>query len=569
MWPPSARLRSIQVASATIGPTALKTPVVPACARSTSQAHEVADIDHLGWVGGRVGDEHRGGRLARGAGGVVARAVRVVAGAADQAAARDEEPVTCVAIGEQLARDLRLAVLLARDAVVRRRREHGGGLVDSRLGLGGVDAAARDIGPVASAWRQGLQRRADEARLPRDLHDRVPVAVRDGVVRGGRRAVGAHERRSRRGGAAVAAREARHGVPAGERFARDLPPEPRRPAEHQQLHRVPSLQDGGENGGRPRLCESWTTPWTRSPAHCATGWSTGPASRRAERTRRGGSRRSWSGRPACSTRHPRRARRAGRRARGRAGPLEPLLRDPEVDEIMVSGTGAGVGGARRAARRRPTSRSASEAELRHVIERILAPLGRRADEAEPLCDARLPGRLARERRAPAARARRPGADDPPLPPARLRAATTSWRAGRSPPPLLDFLARAVRARCTLLIAAATGSGKTTTLGALAASSIRRERIVTIEDAAELRLGRPHVVRLEARPPNLEGRGEVTIRRLVRNALRMRPDRLIVGEVRGAEALDLLVALSPATPARSARSTPAARRRRCAGSRRSR
>jgi pilus assembly protein CpaF len=109
--------------------------------------------------------------------------------------------------------------------------------------------------------------------------------------------------------------------------------------------------------------------------------------------------------------------------------------------------------------------------------------------------------------------------------------------------LLEFLGRAVAARCTILICGGTGSGKTTTLGALAAYIDRSERVVTIEDAAELRLALPHVVRLEARPPNLEGRGEVTIRRLVRNALRMRPDRLIVGEVRGPEAFDLLVALS--------------------------
>jgi pilus assembly protein CpaF len=110
-------------------------------------------------------------------------------------------------------------------------------------------------------------------------------------------------------------------------------------------------------------------------------------------------------------------------------------------------------------------------------------------------------------------------------------------------PLLDFLARAVRARCTLLICGGTGSGKTTTLNALSEFIGAGERIVTIEDAAELRLRQPHVVRLEARPPNVEGRGEVTIRRLVRNALRMRPDRILVGEVRGGEALDMLTALS--------------------------
>jgi pilus assembly protein CpaF len=108
---------------------------------------------------------------------------------------------------------------------------------------------------------------------------------------------------------------------------------------------------------------------------------------------------------------------------------------------------------------------------------------------------------------------------------------------------VELLGRAVAARCTLLVCGGTGSGKTTTLGALASYVDPAERVVTIEDAAELKLPLPHVIRLESRPPNLEGRGEVTIRRLVRNALRMRPDRLIVGEVRGPEALDLLVALS--------------------------
>ena len=110
-------------------------------------------------------------------------------------------------------------------------------------------------------------------------------------------------------------------------------------------------------------------------------------------------------------------------------------------------------------------------------------------------------------------------------------------------PLLDFLARAVRARASILVCGGTGSGKTTTLNVLSSFIGTGERVVTIEDAAELRLRQPHVVRLEARPPNLEGRGEVTIRRLVRNALRMRPDRIVVGEVRGPEALDMLTALS--------------------------
>jgi len=234
------------------------------------------------------------------------------------------------------------------------------------------------------------------------------------------------------------------------------------------------------------------------------------------------------------------AARVAERAVG-LGPLEPLLRDPTVDELLVCGT-APVWIERGGRLTQTDVRFGSEADLRDAIERILAPLGRRADEAEPLCDARLPDGSRVNVVLP------PLALDGPLltirrfrprgfAPADLLAHDTLT------PPLLDFLGRAVAARCTLLICGGTGSGKTTTLGALAAFVDSGERVVTIEDSAELRLALPHVVRLEARPPNLEGRGEVTIRRLVRNALRMRPDRLIVGEVRGPEALDLLVALS--------------------------
>jgi pilus assembly protein CpaF len=223
------------------------------------------------------------------------------------------------------------------------------------------------------------------------------------------------------------------------------------------------------------------------------------------------------------------------------GPLEPLLRDPAIDEILVCGT-APVWVERGGRLVQTNVRFAGETELRHVIERILAPLGRRADEAEPLCDARLPdGSRVNVVLPPLA------LDGPLLTIRRFRprgfTPADLVAHGTVTPPLLDFLGRAVAARCTLLICGGTGSGKTTTLGALAAFVDAAERIVTIEDAAELRLPLPHVVRLEARPPNLEGRGEVTIRRLVRNALRLRPDRLIVGEVRGPEALDLLVALS--------------------------
>ena len=223
------------------------------------------------------------------------------------------------------------------------------------------------------------------------------------------------------------------------------------------------------------------------------------------------------------------------------GPLEPLLRDPQVDEIMVNGTGPVW--VERGGRVEPSAVAfATEAELRHAIERILAPLGRRVDEAEPLCDARLPDGsrvnvvippLALD--GPALTIRRfprqsLGADD--------LVALGTW-----PAALRDLLAAAVRARLTILVSGGTGSGKTTTLNVLSSFVGDGERIVTIEDAAELRLQQPHVVRLEARPPSVEGRGEVTIRRLVRNALRMRPDRIVVGEVRGGEALDMLAAMS--------------------------
>ncbi|MCW3009752.1 MAG: type secretion system protein [Solirubrobacterales bacterium] len=223
------------------------------------------------------------------------------------------------------------------------------------------------------------------------------------------------------------------------------------------------------------------------------------------------------------------------------GPLEPLLADPTVDEVMVTGTGAVW--VERAGRLEVTGvRFAEEADLRHAIERILAPLGRRVDEAEPLCDARLPdGSRVNVVLPPLA------VDGPTLTIRRFRprgftpeelVARGTWTA-----PLRDVLRTAVAARCNVLVSGGTGSGKTTTLNALGAFVGAGERIVTIEDTAELRLQQPHVVRLEARPASVEGRGEVTIRRLVRNALRMRPDRIVVGEVRGSEALDMLGAMS--------------------------
>jgi pilus assembly protein CpaF len=223
------------------------------------------------------------------------------------------------------------------------------------------------------------------------------------------------------------------------------------------------------------------------------------------------------------------------------GPLEPLLRDPEVDEVMV--TGAQPVWIERGGRLEVTdARFAGTSDLRHAIERILAPLGRRVDEAEPLVDARLPdGSRVNVVIPPLA------PDGPVLTIRRFRArgltADDLVARGTWEPPLRDLLARAVRARLTLLVSGGTGSGKTTTLNALSSFVPAGERIVTIEDTLELRLQQPHVVRLEARPPSVEGRGEVTIRRLVRNALRMRPDRIVVGEVRGGEALDMLAAMT--------------------------
>ena len=223
------------------------------------------------------------------------------------------------------------------------------------------------------------------------------------------------------------------------------------------------------------------------------------------------------------------------------GPLEPLLADDAVDEVLVSGTRP-VWVERHGRLEETDVAFACEDALRHAIERILAPLGRRVDDASPLVDARLPdGSRVHVVIPPLA------LDGPALTIRRFRRRGLGpddlVAAGTLPRPLLDFLGAAVRARASILVCGGTGSGKTTTLNVLSSFLDPRERIVTIEDAAELRLAQPHVVRLEARPANAEGRGEVTIRTLVRNALRMRPDRIVVGEVRGAEALDMLSALS--------------------------
>jgi pilus assembly protein CpaF len=224
------------------------------------------------------------------------------------------------------------------------------------------------------------------------------------------------------------------------------------------------------------------------------------------------------------------------------GPLEPLLADPSVDEVMVNGPASVFVERRGRIEKVESVAFAGEEELLHAIERVLAPLGRRVDEASPMCDARLPdGSRVNVVVAPLS------VDGPCLTIRRFRPHGFSLddlvANGTLPAALAAFLERCVRARAAILVSGGTGSGKTTTLNALSGAIPEGERIVTIEDAAELQLRQPHVVRLEARPPNVEGRGEVTIRALVRNALRMRPDRIIVGEVRGGEALDMLSALT--------------------------
>jgi pilus assembly protein CpaF len=223
------------------------------------------------------------------------------------------------------------------------------------------------------------------------------------------------------------------------------------------------------------------------------------------------------------------------------GPLEDLLADPAVEEVMVNGPECVY--VERDGRIEPTDvRFAGEEELRNAIERILAPLGRRIDELSPMVDARLQDGsrvnvvippLAID--GPAVSIRRFGARRPG--PGEL------VELGTLTPPQRTRLEQAVAGRRSVLVSGGTGSGKTTLLNALSSFISPEERVVTIEDAAELRLQQPHVVRLESRPASVEGRGEVTIRDLLRNALRMRPDRIVIGEVRGAEALDLLTALN--------------------------
>jgi pilus assembly protein CpaF len=223
------------------------------------------------------------------------------------------------------------------------------------------------------------------------------------------------------------------------------------------------------------------------------------------------------------------------------GPLDPLLRDRGVTEVIANGPGR-IYAERSGRLVRETVEFRDEEHLRQVIDRVVSSVGRRVDESSPMVDARLPDGSRVNAVLP------PIALDGPLLTIR-KFARAPFRvddlvaAGSLTPAQADLLERCVRCRLNVVVSGGTGTGKTTLLNALAGFIDPAERIVTVEDAAELRLPQPHVARLESRPPNVEGRGEVTLRALVRNALRMRPDRIVVGEVRGGEALDMLQAMN--------------------------
>lgn len=223
------------------------------------------------------------------------------------------------------------------------------------------------------------------------------------------------------------------------------------------------------------------------------------------------------------------------------GPITPLLNDPEVTEVMVNGPGK-VYVERKGKIEKTDVFFRNNNHIMHVIERIVTPLGRRIDEGMPMVDARLPD------------GSRVNAIIPPL---ALNGPTVTIRKFFKDPLSIDdlvrfgtlttqiatFLEACVKARLNIVVSGGTGSGKTTTLNILSSFIPDNERIVTIEDAAELQLRQEHLITLESRPPNIEGKGSITIRDLVRNALRMRPDRIVVGEVRGGEALDMLQAMN--------------------------
>lgn len=223
------------------------------------------------------------------------------------------------------------------------------------------------------------------------------------------------------------------------------------------------------------------------------------------------------------------------------GPLEVLLRDPTVSDILVN-TSQRTYVERKGRLELTDVTFYDDAHLMKVIEKIVSRVGRRIDESSPMVDARLPDGSRVNAIIP------PSAVDGPLVSIRRFAVNPLQvsdliQLQTLTPPMAELLDALARAKVNILISGGTGSGKTTLLNILSGFIPGDERIVTIEDAAELQLRQPHVLRLETRPPNIEGRGEITQRTLVRNALRMRPDRIILGEVRGAEALDMLAAMN--------------------------
>lgn len=223
------------------------------------------------------------------------------------------------------------------------------------------------------------------------------------------------------------------------------------------------------------------------------------------------------------------------------GPIQTLLDDPSISEVMVNGPES-IYVERAGKLHRVGKRFVDDAHVMRIIEKIIAPLGRRLDEAMPMVDARLPD------------GSRVNAIIPPIsingPCVTIRKFSVEplkphdlVNFGTMSESMARFLEACVTARLNIIVSGGTGSGKTTTLNVLSGFIPHDERIVTIEDAAELRLQQEHVITLESRPANLEGKGEITIRQLVRNSLRMRPERIVVGEVRGAEALDMLQAMN--------------------------
>jgi pilus assembly protein CpaF len=223
------------------------------------------------------------------------------------------------------------------------------------------------------------------------------------------------------------------------------------------------------------------------------------------------------------------------------GPLEPLLKDPTINDILINGHEC-IYVERKGLLERSGIRFKDEAHLLRIVNKIVAAVGRRVDEMHPLCDARL---LDGSRFNVAIR---PVAVDGPL--------VSIRKFSKKPlhlnrlvevdalrPQMAELLAAAVKARVTTVISGGTGSGKTTMLNALSAFISEKERLITIEDAAELQLQQPHVARMETRPPNIEGKGEIKQRDLIKNALRMRPERIILGECRGEEAFDMLQAMN--------------------------